>query len=99
MPAYCLFQNVRITNPSVMEEYVRQVKPVTESFGGRYVVLGGHVDIKEGDWSPAWPAMIEFPTLKAASDWYNSPEYAPLQDLRLSAGEFSAVFIDGLPID
>jgi uncharacterized protein (DUF1330 family) len=97
MPAYCLFQNLRITNPSLMEDYVRQVKPITESFGGQYIVMGGQVDVKEGEWAPVFPVMIEFPTMEAANAWYNSPDYAPLKDLRLSAGEFSAVFIEGVP--
>jgi uncharacterized protein (DUF1330 family) len=96
MPAFCLFQNLKITHPQKMDEYVRKVKPITESFGGRYVVLGGEVQVKEGAWSPVWPVVIEFPTMQAANDWYNSPAYAPLKALRLAAGEFSAVFIDGV---
>lgn len=40
MPAYCLFQNIEITDPSAMAEYVERVAPVTASFGGRYVVSG-----------------------------------------------------------
>lgn len=75
---------------------MRQVKPVTESFGGQYVVMGGQVETKEGEWAPVWPVMITFPTMEAANAWYNSPEYAPLKDLRLSAGEFSAVFMEGV---
>jgi len=96
MSAYCLFQNLEITDPAKMEEYVEQVRPVTEAFGGRYVVMGGDVEVKEGDWAPTWPVVIQFPSLKAANDWYDSDEYAPLKRLRSSAGQFSAVFIDGL---
>lgn len=79
-----------------MQEYVEKVKPVTESFGGNYVVSGGDVDVKEGDWAPAWPVMIVFPTMKQAREWYDSEEYRPLKELRESAGKFSAVFIAGI---
>jgi uncharacterized protein (DUF1330 family) len=96
MSAYCLFQNLKVTNPSKMDEYVHRVKPITESFGGRYVVLGGDVQLKEGDWTPIGPVMIEFRSMQAANEWYNSTEYAPLKALRMAAGEFSAVFIDGM---
>lgn len=41
MSACCLFQNLKITNRVNMEEYVQKVNPITESFGGRYVVLRG----------------------------------------------------------
>ena len=96
MPAYCLFQNIRITNQEKMMEYAEKVRPITESFGGKYVVRGGKVDVMEGQWSPAWPVVIVFPSLQRAHEWYGSQEYAPLKALRESAGEFSAVFIEGV---
>jgi len=96
MTTYCLFQNLKITDPEKMEEYVEQVKPVTESFGEKYVVSGGDVDLKEGAWGPTWPVLITFPTMQQAQDWYTSEAYRPLKELRESAGEFSAVFIKGI---
>lgn len=79
-----------------MEAYVKQVKAVTESFGGRYVVSGGDIELKEGDWAPTWPVLITFPSMEAANEWYASEAYRPLKELRESAGEFSAVFIKGV---
>lgn len=96
MPAYCLFQNLEITDPDRMQEYIQRVAPVTESFGGKYVASRGAVDVMEGDWQPTSPVIIVFPSLQHAHDWYNSEEYAPLKELRLSAGKFSAVFIEGM---
>lgn len=43
--------------------------------------------------------MLEFPTLAQAHRWYASAEYGPLKALRHSAGQFNAVFIDGIPVD
>lgn len=94
MSAYCLFQNLKITDPEKMREYGENISPVTKSFGGEYIVTGGNVDVKEGNWAPISPVLIKFPNLQAANAWYNSKEYAPFKDLRKSAGEFSAVFID-----
>jgi len=96
MPAYCLFENVEISDLSRLEDYKRDVAPTVERFGGRYVVLGGRVDRMEGDWAPRFLVMIEFPELERAHAWYGSPEYAELKRLRLSAGRFNAVFIEGL---
>ena len=95
MVAYALFQNLEISDEAAMGEYAAQVLPVVESFGGRYVVRGGAVELKEGDWTPEWPVMIEFPSLEAARRWYESDAYRPLKELRESAGTFSAVLIDG----
>ena len=95
MAAYCLFQNLKITDPAKMGEYAEKVKPITESFGGQYVTAAGTVEVKEGDWSPTSPVIIQFPSLEAANLWYTSAEYAPLKALREAAGEFSAVFMEG----
>ncbi len=95
MSTYCLFQNLEITAPEKMQEYVAKVKPITASFGGEYVVSDANIDIKEGDWQPIWPVIIKFPSLKHAQDWYESDAYKPLKELRKSAGKFSAVFMEG----
>jgi uncharacterized protein (DUF1330 family) len=34
--------------------------------------------------------------MQKAQEWYRSEEYRPLKALREAAGEFSAVFIEGL---
>lgn len=96
MSAYCLFDNVEVIDPAKLEEYKARVGPVVERFGGRYVVLGGQVDLVEGDWRPSFPVMIEFPDLAQAHRWYASEEYRDLKALRLSAGRFNAVFLGGL---
>lgn len=96
MSAYCLFQNISISDESKMQEYAEKVMPVTKSFEGRYVVMGGSVEVMEGEWRPAWPVMIKFPSLRHAHDWYSSQDYKSLKELRQSAGEFSAVFLEGV---
>ncbi len=96
MSAFCLFQNLNITDTAKMAEYVEKVQPITQSFGGEYIVMCGDSHVKEGDWSPTVPVIIKFPSLAMANAWYESEEYAPLKKLRESAGEFSAVFIEGL---
>ena len=90
----CLFQNLEITDPEKMDRHVTSVMPITKQYGVEYVVLGGNVEVKEGDWAPGVPVIIKFPSLAAANEWYSSSEYAPLKALRSEAGRFSAVFIE-----
>jgi uncharacterized protein (DUF1330 family) len=45
---------------------------------------------------PTFPVMIEFATLDDARRWYISDEYKDLKSLRLSAGRYSGVIIEGL---
>jgi uncharacterized protein (DUF1330 family) len=91
-----LFDNLEIFDPAKMEAYKERVMPVVQQFGGRYVVIGGKVDLMEGTAQPSYPVMIEFPSLEQAHRWYGSEEYRELKSLRLEAGRFNAVFVEGL---
>ena len=94
MPAYCLFDNLEITDPERLERYKAGVAPVVTRYGGRYVVLGGQVHRVEGEWGPTFPVLIEFPSLRKAREWYDSEEYRPWRELRQGAGRFNAVFLE-----
>lgn len=94
MPAYCLVDNRRIDDPEKLERYRNGVVPLLERFGGRCVVLGGKVELREGDWKPTFPILLEFPSFARATEWYDSEEYRALKALRRSAGDFNVVFFE-----
>ncbi len=96
MSAYCLFDNLKVTDPAALEVYKKHVGPIVAKFSGRYVVLGGQCEIVEGDWKPTYPVMIEFPRLEDARNWYQSEEYDELKTIRLNATKSNAVFIEGI---
>ena len=95
MPAY-LIADTNVTNPERYEEYKRQVSPLIERFGGRYVVRGGPHDVLEGDWTPTRLVVLEFPDMASLRAWYDSPEYAPLKVLRQEAAESRLIAVEGL---
>jgi uncharacterized protein (DUF1330 family) len=96
MSAYCLFENLKISDFAQLEAYKARVAPLVQRFGGRYVVQGGNPLRVEGEWTPAYLVMIEFPDLASAKQWYGSPEYAEVKQLRLAAGLFSGVILEGV---
>jgi len=96
MSAYCLFDNLEVTDGAKLEEYKSRVLPTVQRYGGRYVVLGGGTDVVEGQWRPTYPVMLEFPSLEHAHRWYDSEEYRELKSLRLSAVRSNGVFMEGL---
>jgi len=96
MSAYCLFDNLEVTDGAKLEEYKSRVLPTVQRYGGRYVVLGGRTDVVEGQWRPTYPVMLEFPSLEHAHRWYDSEEYRELKSLRLSAVRSNGVFMEGL---
>jgi len=96
MPAYALFNNRQVRDPAALESYKQAAAPVVAQYGGTYRVIGGPVERREGEWSPAFPVLIEFPTIEAARAWYDSPEYRPLRERRIGAVDSEAVLIAGL---
>lgn len=96
MSAYILFDNLSVKDPGKLEAYKAAVRPVVEKFGGRYLVLGGRFEAREGTWKPRFPVMLEFPSYEQARRWYDSDDYRELKALRLASGDFNAVVIEGL---
>jgi uncharacterized protein (DUF1330 family) len=94
--AYCLFDNVEITNPEKLEQYKKEVFSVVQSFGGEYVVAGGQMKVIEGDWEPHFLVMIKFPSYEMANKWYDSEAYHALKALRKSSGQFNGLIMQGL---
>ena len=95
-PAYCLFDNVNITDFKKIEEYKSKVLPIVEKYGGQYRVIGGQLKIIEGAWSPKYLVMIEFPSFEQANHWYESEDYKELKNLRHSAGNYDGIIFEGL---
>ncbi len=99
MTAYCLWDVREVRDQDAMDDYVANVIETVTAFGGEYVVVGGPWQVVEGDWRPAYPVMIQFPSLDVAHEWYGSELYAPLRDLRHAASASDAVFLDGVPAE
>ncbi|WP_433330769.1 DUF1330 domain-containing protein [Spirillospora sp. CA-294931] len=99
MTAYALFDNVEVTDPSKLAAYAAEVRPIVEKHGGRYLVVGGQIDVAEGEATLTYPVLIEFPDLAAAHRWYDSPEYQPLKALRQSGSKANASFFETAPSD
>jgi len=94
MAAY-VFAQIEVTDPATYDDYRRQVLPTVTKFGGKFIVRGGKVDPKEGDWKPQRMIALEFPSMEQAQKWYHSPEYAPLIKLRQKAAKGRLIIVDG----
>jgi uncharacterized protein (DUF1330 family) len=72
-----------IIDPVVFQDYLRQVVPLIERFGGRYLTKTGRIQILEkAAWRPDRVVIVEFPDRASLDAWYHSPEYQPLIALR-----------------
>ncbi len=90
-----LIANLSIHDPKAFEEYRKQVAPLIGRFKGRYLVRGGELRILEGNPNFKRLVVLEFPSLADAQLFYDSPEYAPIRQLRFASAETDVVLADG----
>lgn len=94
MAAYVI-GDIEVTDPAAFQEYRNRVGATVEQYGGRFVVRGGRVNLKEGDWQPRRLLMLEFPSLEQAERWYSSAEYKPLIAIREKAARTHLIIVEG----
>ncbi len=94
--AYCLFDNVDITDLAKLETYKQGAVKTVTKYGGKYLVIGGAMRKIEGSQTPNYLVMIEFPSYENANAWYDSKDYEELKALRKSSGIFEGIIFEGL---
>ncbi|WP_431281827.1 DUF1330 domain-containing protein [Humitalea sp. 24SJ18S-53] len=94
MPAY-MIADLEVTDPSRFGEYRTAVSPMIARFGGRYLIRGPELEVKEG--APFFHRLVvlEFPSMDALRNFYDSPDYAPLLALREACSTSRLVFAEG----
>ena len=95
MAAYVIV-NITVGDPVRYEEYRRLATPTVSAYGGRYVVRGGSVDVREGGWRPARLVVLEFPSVERAREWYGSAEYKKAIAARTGCATGQFVLVEGL---
>jgi len=95
MSAYVIVE-VNITNPQLFQEYAKGVPATIAAYGGKYLVRGGTMERKEGDWAPQRVVVLEFSSMDQARKWYHSAEYAPLLAMRLKAANSNLILVEGV---
>jgi uncharacterized protein (DUF1330 family) len=88
--------NVRVTDPDRYAEYRDKVPATVAAYGGKYLARGGTLEVLEGDWDPQSLTILEFESMERFQAWYNSPEYAPLKQLRSETAVTEYVLVEGL---
>jgi uncharacterized protein (DUF1330 family) len=95
MPVYAVV-NVQITDPARYTEYREKAPATIARYGGKYLARGGEVDVLEGEWNPQRLVILEWESMERFNEWYNSPEYAPLKQLRGEATVTEFAVVEGL---
>ena len=94
-PAYIVV-DVDIHNPDIYEDYKGKVAPIVKAFGGEYIARGGTLDIVQDElWRPTRMVLLKFPSMKQAKAFIDSPEYAPVKQMRLDNSTGTLVIVEG----
>jgi uncharacterized protein (DUF1330 family) len=96
MAAY-IVGRLQVTHLDWVGEYIPKVSQLIAEHGGRFLVRRGDpVQIEGNEPAPDAAIIIEFPDRDSALRFWNSPEFAPLVELRQTGSHMEATLLDGL---
>ncbi|MBE0687177.1 MAG: DUF1330 domain-containing protein [Anaerolineaceae bacterium] len=81
MTAYVIV-DIEVTDPINYETVKTLTPPIVAKYGGEYLSRGGFTEVIEGDWHPKRLVIITFENSDKAKAWLNSPEFAPIREMR-----------------
>lgn len=93
MSTYLVIE-VTPTDPEAFARYERDALEVAARHGGVPVARDTQPLAVERDDVPGIAVLMRFPDKQSVRDYFASPDYAPLRDLRHSAAHASALAIE-----
>lgn len=73
--------------------YVSKALPTILEAGGRVLVVHDDPEVIEGNWHGTRVVMLEFDSVEAARDWYNSPGYQAIVGERHASADANAAIV------
>lgn len=96
MAGYFIYIRRSVIDEAKNREYTGAVGATLRQFDGELVARGASVETLEGDLQLPPITMFRFPSLERLREWYASPEYAPLLQLRLESSTGDFVVFEGV---
>ena len=95
-----IIADLTITDPEMFDDYKSKVGSTIEKYGGKSIILAkkkeGAIDVVEGEWNPNLFVVIQFDSVDKAKEWYNSPEYTEIIDLRFNSSSARLAIVAGV---
>lgn len=94
-PAYAIgyLREVRLGDAVI--EYMERIDGTLAPFGGEFIVHGGALSPREGEWDGDI-IIIRFPSVDAATAWYDSPGYQAILPLRTANSDGIVTIVEGV---
>ena len=87
--------NVEVTDPVAYEAYRSQTAAIIARYGGRFLVRGGALEVREGERGIGRLVVLEFPSVEAATIFYDSPEYQAIVPIRQEFASSTLFIVEG----
>ena len=91
-----IIANIGVEDAAGYEGYRSRTAAIIEQYGGRFLVRGGAVEVKEGEPGIERLVVLEFPSVEAARTFYDSPEYQAILPLRLDNASSTLIIAEGV---
>ncbi len=95
MPKGYWIARVTVTDADQYKHYAAAAPEAFKKYRASILARGGAFEQMEGEGRPR-NVVIEFPSLQAAIDCYNSPEYQSAKANRAGAGIAEIVLVEGV---
>lgn len=82
------------SNRNQYDDYIEKVKPMVESFGGKYLVRSEQITTLSPPWKPDRVIIIEFESKNDILKWLNSPQYQEIIALRTNSVQTQAIIVE-----
>lgn len=76
------------------ESYIKEVKPIVEGFGGRYLVRSDKVQALSGKWNPERVVLIEWESKEQLQRCFSSEEYKAISGKRENSVDSRAIIVE-----
>jgi uncharacterized protein (DUF1330 family) len=94
MPKAYWIAHITVDDLDAYQAYRAQVPGIIAAYGAKFLVRGGAQTVVEGAIRPR-SVIIEFPSLQAAQDCYNSKQYQAAKLLRTNTSTGDICIIEG----
>ncbi|MBI28790.1 MAG: hypothetical protein CMI95_02720 [Pelagibacteraceae bacterium] len=94
MKGYLIAQ-INVNNLENYKEYLKNVTPIAQKYGGEYIIRAGKYEVMEGDWPFKRNVVIKFPSIEKAKEFYTSKEYEPIKKIRADNADNNLILIEG----
>jgi uncharacterized protein (DUF1330 family) len=92
-----LVAEIDIKDREAMTPYISGVNATLKPYGGRFLARGGDTQSLEGEPNLSNVVIVEFPTMAAMNDWYNSASYQEILGNRLEHSTGRVFCVEGVP--